>query len=284
MESLSWGNERVTFRYNDAGIRISKNDIQYYLDGPKILAEGRENQITTKYYYDSNGITAFEYNGKLYYYIKNLLGDIIQIVDQYGNLQASYYYDAWGAVTVKDANGNDITDQDIYKTHIGNINPFRYRGYYYDVETGLYYLNTRYYDPIVKRFINADSFKYLEPDTLNGLNLYAYCRNNPVNMIDPAGNKPFPWWAKLLIGVALIVLAGIGAAFLSGVWGVLAGAAFYGALTGALGGALISGIIGLITDGWQGMLNGMVNGFMWGSVSGFVTGILTTGLNIATGE
>ena len=111
-------------------------------------------------------------------YRRNLMGDVTHIYNMSGKLCAKYVYDAWGNHKVVDASGNETTD----KTHIGNINPIRYRGYYYDVETGLYYLNSRYYDPEVGRFINADTTDVLENAQydINGLNLYAYCDNNPV--------------------------------------------------------------------------------------------------------
>ena len=82
-------------------------------------------------------------------------------------------------------------------SHIGNVNPIRYRGYYYDTETKLYYLKTRYYDPEVGRFISIDSIDYVDPDTVNGLNLYAYCGNNPVMNVDPNGNSWSNFWNKV---------------------------------------------------------------------------------------
>ena len=106
-----------------------------------------------------------------------------------------YYYDAWGNHKVVDEKGDEITDQN----NIGNLNPFRYRGYYYDTETGLYFLQTRYYDPEVGRFLNRDSVQYADPETINGLNLYAYCLNNPVEYVDPTGHFPI-WLAALAIG------------------------------------------------------------------------------------
>ena len=75
-----------------------------------------------------------------------------------------------------------------FATHIGRVNPFRYRGYYYDEETNLYYLQSRYYDPEIRRFINADDITYITPEDLNGCNLYAYCGNNSVNRWDPTGH------------------------------------------------------------------------------------------------
>ena len=90
-----------------------------------------------------------------------------------------YKYDAWGKCVV-DASTTNIT--------LANLNPFRYRGYYYDTETNLYFLQTRYYDPEVGRFITIDDLSYLDPETINGLNLYAYCGNNPVMGVDKTGN------------------------------------------------------------------------------------------------
>ena len=106
-------------------------------------------------------------------------------------------YDAWGNHKVLDASGNVISSS----SHIGNVNPFRYRGYFYDIETGLYYLKTRYYDPVTGRFLNMDSIDYADPETINGLNLYAYCGNNPVTNVDPDGH--FGIIATLLISVVV---------------------------------------------------------------------------------
>ena len=117
------------------------------------------------------------------------------LIDTNGNEVVQYWYDAWGNHKVVDANGNEITSLN----HLGNLNPFRYRGYYYDVETGLYFLQTRYYDPEVGRFLNRDSVSYADPQTINGLNLYTYCGNNPVEYVDPTGHFPI-WLAALAIG------------------------------------------------------------------------------------
>ena len=106
-----------------------------------------------------------------------------------------YWYDAWGNHKVVDSNGNAITNAN----HIGNLNPFRYRGYYFDRETGLYFLQTRYYDPEIGRFLNRDSVAYADPQTINGLNLYAYCLNNPVAYVDPTGSTALGFLALLAI-------------------------------------------------------------------------------------
>ena len=94
-----------------------------------------------------------------------------------------YVYDAWGNQKIVDCNGNEV----VGTNHIGKLNPFRYRSYYYDMETNLYFLKTRYYDPEICRFITIDDISYLAPDTINGLNLYAYCKNNPVMYLDETG-------------------------------------------------------------------------------------------------
>ena len=114
----------------------------------------------------------------------------------------NYVYDAWGNHKVFDTNGVEIED----KGHIGYLNPFRYRSYYYDADFGFYYLKTRYYDPKVGRFINMDDTDFLAPDVINGLNLYAYCGNNPVMNVDPNGNFFF----SLLVGLAVGAIVGFG--------------------------------------------------------------------------
>lgn len=145
----------------------------------------------------------YEHDGVRYYFQKNIQGDIARIFNANGYLVARYVYDAWGNHTVYDANENINTDENF----IGNINPFRYRGYYFDVETGLYYLNSRYYDPFACRFINADDISYIEPETINGLNLYAYCLNNPIIYSDPYGT----WsWSSFWRGLGYII-TGVGA-------------------------------------------------------------------------
>ncbi len=99
---------------------------------------------------------------------------------------AKYVYDAWGnIISITDGEGNDVSND---PTHIANINPIRYRSYYYDRETNLYYLESRYYDPETGRFLNADNLGYMEPETVTGLNLYAYCGNNPIMYFDPTGH------------------------------------------------------------------------------------------------
>jgi RHS repeat-associated protein len=121
-----------------------------------------------------------QYYQNEYYYRKNIQGDVTHIFDENLNLVAKYEYDAWGNHTV-----TNYTDD-----NIGDLNPIRYRSYYFDSETGLFYLKSRYYDPDTGRFINADdpSVLNLTSGDINGFNLYVYCGNNPISRVDYAGN------------------------------------------------------------------------------------------------
>ena len=183
-----WANELIMFayRYNDAGIRTYKNiggtKTDYFLDGSTIIAQ-KTGDNTIWYYYDSDGTReAMEYNGNVYYYFYNAQGDVMGLYDSNAGIVALYAYDSWGKVlSVTDKDGNAITD----KTHVANVNPFRYRGYYYDEETGFYYLNSRYYDPETGRFINADSL--IISDVTTGSNLFTYSGNNPIGCSDSTG-------------------------------------------------------------------------------------------------
>ena len=213
--------EGIFFEYNADGIRTQKmyadragevpvyTDV-YTVDGSKILSEQRTdeetgNVIRTIYYvYDANGLpVGMKYNGVQYWYQKNMQGDVVRILNEGGAEVAIYTYDAWGKnLQITDGSGNDVSAD---TSHIANINPFRYRGYYYDVETGWYYLNARYYDPNVGRFLSPDTILGANGG-LQGYNLFAYCNNNPVMFADPSGN--FAIFGGLVLGKAAAAVAG----------------------------------------------------------------------------
>ena len=172
-----------TYTYNANGIRTSKtvNGVKhtYTLDGTKILRETWGNNVLVPLYDNEDSVCGILYNGTPYYFLKNLQGDIISVTDENGQTVAEYIYDAWGA---------SISVSDSSDCGIGNINPFRYRGYYYDAEIGMYYLQSRYYDPEVGRFINGDEaiVSVITDNSIQG-NLFSYCDNDPVNNTDVGG-------------------------------------------------------------------------------------------------
>ena len=138
-------------------------------------------------------------SGKWYYYEKNLQGDIVGIMNADGYKVVSYSYDAWG-VPYAPVYSTDSVVSASDKANAA-LNPFRYRGYYYDSETGYYYLQTRYYNPEWGRFINADGQLN---GGLHGCNQFAYCSNNPVMNIDPNGRA---WWHWALAGTVVVACA-----------------------------------------------------------------------------
>ena len=223
----------------------------YLVSGGKILAESNGTD-SIYYYYDSNGsIQAMKYGSTIYYYIKSAEGDILGLMNGVtGYVAATYSYDAWGVPTVTNI-GNST---------IGDINPIRYRGYYYDQETGLYYLGSRYYDPEIGRFISADEPAYLGANgNFVSYNLFAYCENDPINRVDDGGNFSLSILEKVVIGAvatagAIVLTVASGGTILP----VLASVA----LSTAMGGA-----IGYKMGGIEGLKNGLADGFMWGGLS-----------------
>ncbi|MBR6502780.1 MAG: hypothetical protein IKT42_05000, partial [Clostridia bacterium] len=238
--------DNIQFTYNANGIRTSKTvdgiRHDYTLDGAKILRETWCNNILVPLYDNEDSVCGIEYNGTAYYFLKNLQGDIIAITDSSGEEVARYSYDAWGVCTVT---------QDISNRDIANINPFRYRSYYFDLDTGLYYLQSRYYDPQVGRFVNGDMVEVaiFKQEVLEH-NLFGYCSNNAIMNVDYNGywkeywgtfnskqvgsftlkldnkrkeiKKKFGWVAWAGIAIA-IVGAIVGAIFLSPAGGAVLG-------------------------------------------------------------
>ena len=200
------GAATLSFEYNADGIRTSKTangtEHIYHLNGSTIVAEEWGNKLLI-YLYDASGSpVGMQYRTTsyaegvfdTYWFEKNLQGDIVAVYSDAGTLLVTYTYDAWGY---------QLSTQ-YYNSGSGTAvqyNPFRYRGYYRDSETGFYYLNSRYYDPSTGRFINADGYVSTGQD-LTGYNMYAYCGNNPVNRTDPIGQ----FWVTALIVTAVVVV------------------------------------------------------------------------------
>ena len=215
-------NQRIDFKYNSDGIRTYKyfidNTERYYyqhdymLEGSTIVGEkvnyfSYYNGSWTKYkyyYYDENGSPiGMGYEGKDYYFQKNILGDI-EAIYQGSTKVVQYTYDAWG---------NVLSVTGTLASTIGQENPFRYRGYYYDTETGLYYLQSRYYDPQVGRFLNADDSSYIGASgSVLSFNLYAYCENNVIMYNDYTGSILGPitatFFGKIIV-TSIVALLGI---------------------------------------------------------------------------
>ena len=197
-----------------------------------------------------------------------------------------YKYDGWGNHEAEVAAEGYVA--------LAEINPFRYRGYYYDTETGLYYLQTRYYDPEVGRFISRDSIEYADPETINGLNLYAYCGDNPVMRTDSVGTS---WWTDFwnsvvgkIVGTILVVAAvivvsvftaGVGTAITGALGGGFAASILGGAVSGAISGAIIGAGISIASQGiangysninWSQVGTDALNGLIGGAISGAIFG------------
>ena len=224
--SFTWKNGRqlataakgtyvLSYDYNDEGIRTSKtvNGVEhtYSLSGSQITAEEWGSNLCV-YLYDADGSpigmqyrTTSMAKGDFYtfWFEKNLQGDIVAVYNESGTKVYTYQYDAWGNCTATPVSS---IGANIYAQY----NPFRYRGYYYDSETGFYLTGTRYYDPEIGRFINADGEISDVGGNVLGYNLFAYCFNNPVNMDDPTGQWP-KWIGKAIavVAVAAVVVAAV---------------------------------------------------------------------------
>lgn len=194
--SIVYHNGIVTrYEYGADGLRTQKKYGSttynyYYADGQLIRQTWGTHYID--FLYDETGsVYSIINDGTQYYFVKNLQGDVVQIRSIYGTVVVEYTYDAWG---------NVLSITGMYADTLGVNNPIRYRGYYQDFETGFYYLQSRYYDPAVRRFINADGYINANDDLL-GYNMYAYCGNNPVNRNDDGGM----FWDTILDVVSLVV-------------------------------------------------------------------------------
>ena len=248
--ALTWGEGRrlkriaatagaVTFAYDSDGKRVRKtsgeNTTTYYYNGNVLSglvrrAAGSTGVGTTvQFVYDTQGKPfMLRLNGKMdYFYLYNGLGDVTGLVDSSNQVVVRYQYNSWGKVT---------STQDTSGVSLATLNPFRYRKYVHDPETGLYCLGSRYYDPEVGRFVNADdpSTIFAKPQELYSKNLYVYCNNNPIIRKDVQGYFPIPCIVGAVVGA---VVSGFSYVLSSGgeIDGVeLAKSCLVGAVSGAL--------------------------------------------------
>ncbi len=193
------------FTYDADGLRSTKtvngSKTEYQYVGDKLFYEKRGDGNSFYYFYDSYGKLSAIYhyvNGTRvpYHVVTNAQGDVVALYNWSGTKVAEYSYDAWGNCTIV---------SDSTSTGIATLNPFRYRSYYYDTDLSLYYLQSRYYDSEIGRFINADSQIAGIGGAVQGYNMYSYCMNNPVNLSDDAGN--WPRWATIALGAVATVVA-----------------------------------------------------------------------------
>ena len=182
LESVKSGDDDIAYTYDINGLRTSKTvngvTTYYNYEDDKLIDLRSENDTIWFIYDDKNSIIGMECSDGTYYFEKNAHADIERVFDSNGSLVCEYFYDAFGNTV--SVSGDK---------RIAKLNPFRYRSYFYDEETGFYNLNARYYDPETRRFINADDAEFIgSKGTAASYNLFAYCENNPVMYSDPGGN------------------------------------------------------------------------------------------------
>ena len=259
LQSLSGNSTTASYTYDEQGVRSSKTvngvTTTFSYNGSLLMAQVQgsgSNQVKQLYSYDASGqLISVNYNGTEYYYLRNGQTDIVGLMDGSGTKVVEYTYDAWGKL---------ISTTGTLATSLGADNPYRYRGYYYDTETGLYYLMTRYYDPEVCRFISADVYMTTGQGVLGG-NMWAYCGNNPVVRYEVQGE----FWNIIIGAAAGAIISGAISVISQGIengwdninWGSVGVAAATGAISGGLaatgvgvvGQTIANGVIGAVSAG-----------------------------------
>ena len=204
----------ASYLYDENGLRISKEvryvyedsteheSIKYYYNNGKLQTEVRSSNRLDYLYDENDQLYGFVLNKTTkYFYVRDILGNILGIVDSEGNLVVKYNYNAYGDHYITGSN-----------TEIGYINPFRYKGYYFDEESGFYYCKSRYYVVDWCRWLTQDSIEYIDTDSIGGINLFTYCNNNPVMGMDPTGHFMI---SALIISTIIGVTIGAGASVIS---------------------------------------------------------------------
>ena len=207
LASVTTGGKTTSYTYDADGIRKTKSvpinrhgltcTYTFVKQNGKVVRQSWRTESIDFFYDESGRPFAMTYQSandapQTYYYVLNLQGDVVKLVDVSGAEVASYEYDAWGNVLSQSGS-------------MASTNPLRYRGYYYDSETGFYYLQSRYYDPATRRFINADVYASTDSRDAVSCNMFAYCGNNPVIYDDENGES---FGLALLIGIGICALIG----------------------------------------------------------------------------
>ena len=179
-------------------ILYNGNITNYYYSGNRLVTEINTN-YRNDFLYDERGLLiGFILNKSIiYFYVRDIFQNIVGVINNSGTIVVSYEYDAYGKL---------LSTTGSAASTVGIYNPFRYKGYYYDVETQLYWVSSRYYSSVLCRWISPDSIQYLDPESINGLNLYAYCGNDPINKYDPTGR--FGILALVAITAASMLIGG----------------------------------------------------------------------------
>ena len=251
LASVSRGSSSASYAYDMDGIRTSKTvngvTTEFITQNGRVVRQSWSGNVLD-FFYDSQqrpyAVTYKPADGAAatYYYITNLQGDVVALIDSSGSLAAEYTYNAWGAPLTMPYGG---AGAGAVWPPIAELNPLRYRGYYYDAETGFYYLKNRYYDSKIGRFISADTTDILiaSPLGLTGKNFFPYCDNNPVMRADSGGQ-------------------------------------FWHIVVGAMTGAIISGVVKAISNSIEGksLTDGLAITMLAGAASGALT---ATGVGIA---
>ena len=305
LKRMSAKGKALTFQYDHNGLRTQKvveadwypETTNYYLHG-KLLTHmtvdyrdtsEAAHQDVMHFFYDAQSRPAkVSYNGTVYTYIHNLQGDVVGLLDNSGNLVVEYKYDAWGKA---------ISTTGSLAATLGKRNPFRYRGYIYDEETGLYYLRSRYYNPAVGRFVNADTL-IGELNELFAHNSFAYCMNAPAQCKDSDGQCP-SWATKLIVGVVAVLVGAAVVALTAGTASVFVPALVTGLQSAAVAGAasaatsVVTEVVctvaegGTIKDVAENALvaarDGFADGFMVGGISAGLTMMATAPLMHSNG-
>ena len=302
--------KKCDYYYNYQGVRYRKRIktsstrtqyVKYYLDGSRILGEDwnysdNSAEQLIRYFYDAEGIAGLRYDGCNFTFIKDPLGNVSKILYQ-GKTIGEYIYDAWGNCQVKELSIDSDATNGARDRFVLHNNPFRWKSHYLDLETGLYFVNGRYYSPTLMQYLNADNIENITPSEVNALDRHAITLDNSItyevneNTIftdtelypDPTYDplldkswwslnwkKAIQWIAFSVVFIVSIVLMCIPVTSAFGVGMFMAG------LKAAVSGAIIGGIIGGIINAINGnsFMEGLVNGAIEGFINGFTTGAL----------